>query len=123
MLEVSSVISVANMPLSLLLLGLYLNFSFAKGYGKLLAKFLLTKYGIGLITGFACYLWLPVEEMFKFTLLIGFILPTPASVLPYALMFGYNQRLVGTASNITMIICLNMVDCQSYSLVHFTNSL
>ncbi|QGH37022.1 AEC family transporter [Gracilibacillus salitolerans] len=107
--NVSSVISVANMPLSLLLLGLYLNFSFAKGYGKLIAKFLFTKYGIGLITGFACYLWLPVEEMFKFTLLIGFILPTPASVLPYAIMFGYNQRLVGTASNITMIISFVLI--------------
>ncbi|UOQ86363.1 AEC family transporter [Gracilibacillus salinarum] len=110
-LDVTSVISVANMPLSLLLLGLYLNFSFAKGYGKLLSKFLLTKYGIGLITGFACYLWLPVDDMFKFTLLIGFILPTPASVLPYAIMFGYNQRMVGTASNLTMMISFVLIWC------------
>ncbi|SHN35916.1 AEC family transporter [Gracilibacillus kekensis] len=102
-ITVSDTISVANMPLSLLLLGLYLNFSFAKGYGTLILKFLATKYGIGLFAGIACYLWLPVEDMFKFTLLIGFILPTPASVLPYAIMFGYNQRLVGTASNLTMI--------------------
>lgn len=109
MIDVTSVISVANMPLSLLLLGLYLNFSFAKGYGKLIVKFLFTKYGIGLIAGFACYIWLPVEDMFKFTLLIGFILPTPASVLPYAIMFGYNQRLVGTASNITMIISFILI--------------
>ncbi|UOQ47072.1 AEC family transporter [Gracilibacillus caseinilyticus] len=110
-LNVTSVISVANMPLSLLLLGLYLNFSFAKGYGKLLSKFLLTKYGIGLISGFACYVWLPVEDMFKFTLLIGFILPTPASVLPYAIMFGYNQRMVGTASNLTMMISFLLIWC------------
>ncbi|GAB2562685.1 AEC family transporter [Gracilibacillus alcaliphilus] len=108
-IDISSVISVANMPLSLLLLGLYLNFSFAKGYGKLIFSFLATKYGLGLMTGIACYLWLPVEEMFKFTLLIGFILPTPASVLPYAIMFGYNQRLVGTASNLTMIVSFVLI--------------
>ncbi|GAE94889.1 transporter [Gracilibacillus boraciitolerans JCM 21714] len=103
------VISVANMPLSLLLLGLYLNFSFARGYGTLILKFILTKYIFGLVAGIACYLWLPMEEMFRFTLLIGFILPTPASVLPYAIMFGYNQRLVGTASNLTMIISFILI--------------
>ncbi|RCW71947.1 AEC family transporter [Saliterribacillus persicus] len=107
--EVSSVISGANMPLSLLLLGIYLNFSFAKGYGKLLMKFLITKYSIGLTLGISAYIFLPMEEMFRFTLLIGFILPTSVSVLPYALMFGYNQRLVGTASNITMIISFFLV--------------
>ncbi|WP_066187319.1 MULTISPECIES: AEC family transporter [Gracilibacillus] len=108
-IDITNVISVANMPLSLLLLGLYLNFSFAKGYGKMLVAFLATKYGLGLIMGTACYLLLPVDEMFKFTLLIGFILPTPASVLPYSIMFGYNQRLVGTASNLTMIVSFVLI--------------
>lgn len=108
-IEISSAISVANMPLSLLLLGIYLNFSFAKGYGRLIAKFLVTKYGIGLITGIMCFVWLPVDEMFKYTLLIGFLLPTSVSVLPYSIMFGYNKRLVGTASNLTIIISFILV--------------
>ncbi|WP_163539321.1 AEC family transporter [Gracilibacillus sp. YIM 98692] len=102
--DISSVIAGANMPLSLLLLGLYLNFTFAKGYGKLLTKYLVTKYSIALIAGFACFYLLPVSDMFKYTLLIGFLLPTSVSVLPYSIMFGYNQRLVGTASNLTIMI-------------------
>lgn len=107
--DVSSIISMANMPLSLLLLGLYLNFTFAKGYGKLILKFLAVRYGIGIITGLLCYYLLPVDEMFRFTLLIGFILPTAVSVVPYSIIFGYNQRLVGTASNLTMIISFVLI--------------
>ncbi|SER41920.1 hypothetical protein SAMN04487944_10455 [Gracilibacillus ureilyticus] len=107
--DVSSVISMANMPLSLLLLGLYLNFSFAKGYGKLITTFLATRYGIGLVLGFVCYYFLPVDEMFRFTLLVGFILPTSMSVLPYSILFGYNQRLVGTVSNMTMMISFILI--------------
>ncbi|KAB8139436.1 AEC family transporter [Gracilibacillus oryzae] len=107
--DVSSVISMANMPLSLLLLGLYLNFSFAKGYGKLITSFLVTKYGIGLALGLLSYYFLPADEMFRFTLLIGFILPTSMSVLPYSILFGYNQRLVGTVSNMTMMISFILI--------------
>ncbi|MFC4403487.1 AEC family transporter [Gracilibacillus xinjiangensis] len=108
-MDVSSIISKANMPLSLLLLGLYLNFSFAKGYGKLITTYLITRYGIGIVLGLLCYYLLPVEEMFRFTLLVGFILPASMSVLPYSIIFGYNQRLVGTVSNITIMISFVLI--------------
>ncbi|WP_186576110.1 AEC family transporter [Aquibacillus kalidii] len=108
-LEVSDIISKANMPLSLLLLGIYLNFTFEKGYGKYIVKFLLTKYGLGLIVGLALFFLLPFEDMFRYTLLIGLILPTAVSVLPYSVEFGYDQKFVGTVSNMTIIISFLLV--------------
>jgi len=103
-IHVSRVISAANMPMSLLLLGLYLNFTFDKSYNRLILKLLSIRYVVGLVVGTLLFFLLPMGEMFKYTLLLGFILPTSASVLPYAVEFGYDQRFVGTVSNITVLI-------------------
>jgi len=103
-IHVSRVISAANMPMSLLLLGLYLNFTFDKSYNRLILKLLSIRYVVGLVVGILLFFLLPMGEMFKYTLLLGFILPTSASVLPYAVEFGYDQRFVGTVSNITVLI-------------------
>ncbi|MBM7602281.1 putative permease [Metabacillus crassostreae] len=103
-IDVASIISEANMPMSLLLLGIYLNFSFNKSYLKLMLQFLGIRYGIGLLAGSLCFLFLPFDDMFKYTLLIGFLLPTSVSVLPYSVEFQYDQKFVGTLSNITIVI-------------------
>ena len=103
-LDTTKIISVANMPMSLLLLGVFLNFRFDKGYNKLLAKYLSLRYGIGLSLGVLLFFILPFEDMFKYTLLVGLILPTSVSVLPYAIEFGYDQKFVGTLSNITILL-------------------
>lgn len=103
-IHVSKLISVANMPMSLLLLGLYLNFTFDKSYNKLILKLLSVRYLIGLAVGILLFFLLPLGEMFKYTLLLGFILPTSVSSLAYAVEFGYDERFVGTVSNITVLI-------------------
>ncbi|WP_226035394.1 AEC family transporter [Aquibacillus saliphilus] len=107
--DVSGIVSVANMPLSLLLLGIYLNFSFEKGYGKLIAKLLTVKYVTGLGIGILLFVFLPFEATFKYMLLIALILPISASVLPYSVEFGYNRRFVGTVSNLTIIISFGLI--------------
>ncbi|WP_226666464.1 AEC family transporter [Metabacillus litoralis] len=104
MINVASIISEANMPMSLLLLGIYLNFTFNKKYVKLMLQFLGIRYGIGLLAGILCFLFLPYDNMFKYTLLIGFLLPTSVSVLPYSVEFQYDKKFVGTLSNITIVI-------------------
>lgn len=104
LIETTSIISSANMPLSLLLLGMYLNFTFHKEYLSIVSKFLLVRFGIGLIIGIALFMWLPFEEMIRSTLLIGLILPIPVSALPYAVEFGYDKRFVGTVTNITILL-------------------
>lgn len=106
-IDVATIISKANMPLSLLLLGLYLNFTFEKQYIKPITKFLLFRYGLGLFVGIVLYLFLPVNEMFKYTILMGLILPIGLAVIPYAHEFKYKTTLlIGTISNICIIISI-----------------
>lgn len=106
-IDVASIISKANMPLSLLLLGLYLNFSFEKKYFRPIIKFLVFRYGLGLIVGLTLYYTLPVNEMFKNTLLLGLILPIGLAVIPYAVEFKYKTTLlIGTISNICIVVSI-----------------
>lgn len=102
-LEVSSIISKANMPLSLLLLGVYLNFRFEKSNMRLVWKYLGIRYGIGAVIGLLLFWFLPMEEMIRYTLLVGLILPVATSNLAFSVEFDYNTKLVGTISNISII--------------------
>ncbi|MDL4843047.1 AEC family transporter [Aquibacillus rhizosphaerae] len=108
-LDVSQIISAANMPLSLLLLGIYLNFSFDRIYVNLIIKYLSLRYIIGLALGVLLFVTLPFNEMFRFTLLISFILPTSMSVVPYSVEFDYDKRFVGTTSNLTIVISFILI--------------
>ncbi|QRG65094.1 AEC family transporter [Brevibacillus choshinensis] len=103
-LGITGTISKANMPLSLLLLGIYLNFSFDKRYQLHFWKVLGLRYVVGLAIGIACFLILPFEDMFKYTLLVGFILPMGVSVLAYSVEFKYDYKFVGMVSNTTILI-------------------
>ncbi|EKN71303.1 auxin efflux carrier (AEC) family transporter [Neobacillus bataviensis LMG 21833] len=108
-IHVAKTISGANMPLSLLLLGIYLNFKFEKQFIKPMVKFLTFRYGLGLLFGFALYLFLPYNQMFRFTILIGMLLPVAASALTFAVEFKYSTsstRLIATISNITILISI-----------------
>jgi Predicted permeases len=108
-IDISKIISKANAPLSLLLLGIYLNFSIDKGYWKNIIKILSLRYTIGLAIGAALFLLLPFDSLFRYTLLIGFILPIGSAVIPYAVQFNYDEKLVGTLCNITIIISFIMI--------------
>lgn len=106
-IDFATILSKANMPLSFLLLGLYLNFKFEKLYIKPMIKFLLFRYGTGLLFGVILYFLLPFNEMFKYTILIGLLLPIGASILPFALEFKYSTtRFIGTLTNVTIIISM-----------------
>jgi len=103
-LNVSEIISAANMPLSFLLLGIYLSFSIEKTFIKRMMKVLTIRYIVGLFVGIISFLFLPFNPMFKYTVLLGLILPISVSVLPYSVEFDYNRKFVGTVSNITILI-------------------
>ncbi|WP_407270923.1 AEC family transporter [Radiobacillus sp. PE A8.2] len=108
-LEVSGIISQANMPLCLLLLGIYLNFRFDKRNIQLITKFLSIRYFFGLVIGLSLFWLLPVDDMFRYTLLVSFILPTSTASIAYSVEFGYDTKFVGTISNLTMIISFILV--------------
>jgi Predicted permeases len=107
--DISKIISKANAPLSLLLLGIYLSFSFDKSYWKNIIKVLSLRYTVGLAIGAALFLLLPFDSLFRYTLLIGLILPIGSAVIPYAIQFNYDERLVGTLCNITIIVSFIMI--------------
>lgn len=104
LLNISDIISSANMPLSFLLLGIYLSFSLDKTFKNQMLTVLMIRYGIGLIVGITLFFLLPLNEMFRYTVLLGLILPISISVLPYSVEFDYNQKFIGTISNITILI-------------------
>lgn len=104
MIDITGILSKANMPLSLLLLGIYLSFSFEKEHLVKMAKILGLRYGIGTAVGIILYLVLPVEPLFKNIMLLAFTLPISMSVIPYSVQFDYDKKFVGTINNMTIII-------------------
>lgn len=106
-IDFAAIISKANMPLSLLLLGLYLNFTFERQLARPTIKYLLYRYGAGTIGGLACYFLLPANQMVKYTMLIGFLLPIGLSVIPYAHEFKFKTtKLIGLIANLCIVISM-----------------
>lgn len=107
--DIAKTLSKANMPLSLLLLGVYLSFTFEKIYWKNMLKVLALRYGVGLAVGIVLYMILPFEPLFRNTVLIGVVLPISMTVIPYAVQFEYDHIFVGTLTNFTIIISFILV--------------
>lgn len=108
-LDVTQILGRANMPLSLLLLGAYLNFSLESSYLKNMAKVLALRYLVGLGVGTAFFFIMPFDRMFKYTMLIGLLLPMPTVVIQYAIEFDYDQKFVGTLANITILLSFFLI--------------
>lgn len=108
-IDISKVLSRANMPLTLLLLGVYLSFSFEKSYWKGIGKVLGLRYGVGLLVGILLYFLLPFEPLFRYTALIGVVLPISMTVIPYSVQFNYDHKFVGTLNNFSIIISFILV--------------
>ncbi len=103
-LNLTGVLSRANMPLSLLVLGIYLSFKFESGYVKSMLKALLFRYGTGLAVGILLYFTLPFEPLFRNTVLIGLLLPISMTNITYSVEFKFDKKLVGALTNLTIII-------------------
>ena len=103
-IQITGILSKVNMPLALLALGLYLSFSFKKAYLKNMVKIIALRYIIGFGVGILLYNLVPLDPMFKNTMLIGLILQISFTVIPYSVEFGYDTKFVGTVNNLTIII-------------------
>jgi predicted permease len=107
--DFTQILARANMPLSLLLLGVYLSFSLESNYLKNTAKVLALRYVVGLTIGTMFFFLMPFEKMFKFTMLIGLLLPIPTVVIQYAIEFDYDQKFVGTLANVTILLSFFLI--------------
>lgn len=103
-INICQILQKANMPLSLILLGVCLNFSIDKKFFKNIAKVLTTRYLIGIIAGIILFYLLPFNTIFRYTILIGLILPIPMAVVPFSVQFDYDKKFTGTMCSITILL-------------------
>lgn len=103
-----SILSKANMPLSMILLGVMLSFSIDREYLPVTIKYLCLHYGLAIVAGTLVHFFLPVSDpMIKTTLLITWLLPVCVAIIPYSIQFKYKTLpFVGMVTNLTIIISI-----------------
>ncbi|TXT62575.1 MAG: Membrane transport protein [Promethearchaeota archaeon] len=102
--DLLNILSRANMALTLLILGIFINIDFEKENWKNIVKVLVLRYGLGLIAGIIVFLVLPFELIYNAVIFIALILPIGMSAIPFSVEFGYNERVASTLVNLTNII-------------------
>jgi malate permease and related proteins len=102
--EVAGTLARANKAFVLLLMGIYLHFNFDAASLRSIRNVLLIRYGVGLLVGGALFVFLPFDPLFRGILLICLILPVGATILPFADELGYDPKLPGALTNLTMLI-------------------
>ncbi|MCI3136252.1 AEC family transporter [Staphylococcus hominis subsp. hominis] len=106
-----TIISKANMPLSMILLGIMLSFKIEKQFLPIAVKYLIVHYGLGCIAGLLVHFFLPTsDDMIKTTLLITWLLPVGVAIIPYSIQFKYKTLpLVGMVTNISIVISIIII--------------
>jgi predicted permease len=94
----------ANMPVVLVLLGVYLDFRTPSREIGAAAAVLALRTLVGLALGLSLYFLLPLEPLFRKVLLVALILPVGATVTPFAAAFGLNHRLAALAANASLVL-------------------
>ena len=94
----------ANMPVVLLLLGVYLELRVPRAELGAAARALALRYFLGLAAGAALYVLLPFDPVFRKVLLVALILPVGATVTPFAAAFALNHRLAALSANASLIV-------------------
>ena len=97
-------ISKANMPLVLLLLGIYFNLKIDKPNIRQLSYVLLMRYTFGIAVGLMLYFVLPFGELYRTIILTGLVLPIGLTIIPFSDKFGYNTEFAASLANITIAI-------------------
>ena len=106
-----TIISKANMPLSMILLGIMLSFRIEKQFLPIAVKYLIVHYGLGCIAGLLVHFFLPTsDDMIKTTLLITWLLPVGVAIIPYSIQFKYKTLpLVGMVTDISIVISIIII--------------
>jgi malate permease and related proteins len=107
--QILTVLARANMALVLLVLGIYLNFDFKRSQWFDVAKILLIRYGFGLALGLILYLVLPFSRLYRSIVLISLILPLGMTIIPFAVLFHYDEKLAGTTANLSILISFGLM--------------
>jgi predicted permease len=108
--DLLDVLSRANMALTLLLLGIFLNFKFERTQWKNIIKVLVIRYSFGLVIGLLLFFTLPFDQLYRGILAIALILPIGLAIIPFSVEFEYSEKkFAGTLANLTIIISFILV--------------
>lgn len=94
----------ANMPLVLLLLGIYFNLKIDQSRIRQLTKVTLIRYLSGLAIGLVLFFFLPFGPLYRTISLVGLILPIGLTIIPFSDKFGYDTEFAASLANITIVI-------------------
>ncbi|MBN1801408.1 MAG: AEC family transporter [Candidatus Lokiarchaeota archaeon] len=103
------ILSRANMALTLLSLGIFLNFRFEKTEWKTIGKILVIRYSFGLMAGLFLFFILPFPLLYRTIVLISLILPMAMGTILFAVEYGHDEKIAGMIGNITLIISFVMM--------------
>jgi predicted permease len=112
LVDLVDIIARANSALSLLLLGIYLNFKFQKEEWNTIIKVLLIRYSVGMIVGLLLFFFLPVnyfDLLFRIIITISLVFPVGLAVIPFSVEFEYDQKLISIITNLTIVISFCLV--------------
>ncbi len=107
--DLLDILSRANMALTLLLLGIFLNFKFERSQWKNVFVILFIRYSFGLVIGFLLFFILPFDQLYRGILSIALILPIGLAIIPFTVELSYNERVAGMVTNLTMIISFILI--------------
>ncbi|TFG07565.1 MAG: AEC family transporter [Promethearchaeota archaeon] len=108
-LDLLAVLSRANMALTLLLLGIYLNFNIDRKYWKTIFEVITIRYAFGLSAGIIFYFLLPYDKFFNAAILVAFVLPIGMSAIAFASEFEYDEELISMIVNLTSMISFGLM--------------
>jgi predicted permease len=110
--DMITIISYANTPLSLLLLGIYLDFSFKKSEWLNIIKVIILRYMMGISIGLLLFFFLPKDNfthLIRLIIMISLILPVGLAVIPFSVEFEYDQELTTMITNISILISFVLI--------------
>lgn len=102
--DILDLLSRANSPLTLLILGIFININFDKSHWKLIITVLIIRYGFGLSIGILLMVFLPFGTTINAAIFVALILPIGMAIIPFSVEFGYNEQVTSTTVNLTNII-------------------
>ena len=102
--DLLDIFSNANMALTLLSLGIYLNFRFEKSEWKNISKVIIIRYCFGFFIGLILFSVLPFPLLYRTIIFISLILPMAMGTLLFAVEFDHDERMAGVIGNLTLII-------------------
>ena len=104
-------VSKINTPLSMLALGMTVDFGVSTGEQKLIGKLLIFRYLIGALCAAAFWMLMPYSKLVLYNLMLFFLLPGSINCIAYCSEYGFHPKaaaLFNNASNIISFVVLWM---------------